>query len=161
MIHLPKINVPTRSMNFIYSFMIYSRKLSVCEVIQKLMIHLPKINVPTRSMNFIYSFMIYSRKLSVCEAIQDLMIRRMLGEWRIRKQQKGSHSALTEMLIIAKRYRQKKPQNTPERIRHQTRKIQFPLPSQTDTIVWFLRKLTYEFLHFVHFCRQSLNEWKK
>jgi hypothetical protein len=71
------------------------------------MIHLPKMTVPTCSMKFNYSFRIYSRTPSVSEAIQHLMIWRMLGEWWFRKHQKGNNAVLNEMLIIAKRQRQK------------------------------------------------------
>jgi hypothetical protein len=44
---------------------------------------------------------------TVSEAIEHLMIRRLLGEWWIRKHQKGSNSALIEILISAKRDRQR------------------------------------------------------
>ena len=59
---------------------------------------------------------------------------------------------------LLQRGRGKKPQNAPQRLRLQ-RKFHFPLASQTDITVWFLRMLTYKILQSVHFFRQSMTEW--
>jgi len=86
------------------------------------------------------------------------MIRRKLGEWWIRKNQKGSNSALVEILIICQEGQAQKPQNITECLRHQIKKNSISTCLSNRHYRLVSNFISTQFLKLLHFFLQSLTE---
>ena len=82
----------------------------------------------------------------------------MLGEWWIRRNQKGSNSAPIEILIICQEGEGQKPQNITESLRHYTKKNSISTYFSNRHYRLFSSLVCTQFHKLLHFFIQSLAE---